>query len=177
MGQREILKNLIVYFTFKVDKLTPTKLVKLIYLADLDHYKKYRYTISEVPFYSYHYGPWHHIIDKVVQEECGELIEVESIQTRKGDVIRIHKPKVDQASIEFPRSEMFETLNEVVEKWGRISTKKIIEHIKSASPFIETEKGQFIDFMLVDSEFRKSIDRASKQAKENKPNVKSLDDL
>ncbi len=177
MGQRNILKNLIVYFTFKVDKLTPTKLVKLIYLADLDHYKKYRCTISEVPFYSYHYGPWHHIIDRVMQEECGELIEVESVQTRKGDVIRIHKAKVAQASIKFPRPEMFKTLDEVVKKWGRISTKKIVEHIKSTTPFIETKKGDTIDFMLVDTEFRESIEKASKQAKDSKLKLKPLNEL
>ncbi len=177
MGQREILKNLIVYFTFKVGNLTPTRLVKLIYLADLDHYKKYRCTISEVPFLNYHHGPWHHIIDKTVQEECGELIEVESIKTRKGDVIRIHKPKVKQTSVRFPRPEMFETLKKVVQDWGNVPLEKIVKHIKSTTPFIQSQKRDVIDFMLVDSEFRESIERASKQAKEGKLKEKSLNEL
>lgn len=177
MGQKEILKNLVVYFTFNVSNLTPTKLVKLIYLADVYHYKKHRCTISEVPFFNFHYGPWHQIIEMVVQEECGELVEVDTIQTRKGDVIRIHKPKVEETSIKLPKSEMFETLDEVVKDWGKIPLKKIVNHIKNTVPYIESEKGQFIDFMLVDSEFRKSIDRASKQAKEGKLIEKSLNEL
>jgi uncharacterized phage-associated protein len=177
MGQRAILKNLIVYFTFTIKNLTPTKLIKLIYLADLYHYKKYHYTISKIPFFSYHYGPWHPDIEKTVLEECGELIEVESVHTRRGDIIKIHKPKVKRTSIEFPQKEIFETLDLIVKEWGKVSTKKIIEYIKSTTPFIETRKGDPIDFMLIDTEFRESIEKASKQVKEGKFELKSMNEL
>ena len=177
MGPKEILKNLVVYFTFNVPKLTPTKLTKLIYLADLYHYKKHRCTISEIPFFNYHYGPWHPAIDAIVNKECDELIEVESIKTRKGDVIRIHKPKVEKTSVKFPRPEMFETLKKVVQDWGNVPLDKIVKYIKSTTPFIQSQKRHVIDFMLVDSEFQESIERASKQAKEGKLIVKPLNEL
>lgn len=177
MGQRKILKNLIVYFTFKIKNLTPTKLVKLIYLADLFHYKKYRCTISNILFFHSHYGPWHPIIEQTVLEECGELIEIESIHTKKGEVIRIHKPKIKKTSIEFPRKEIFETLDLVVEKWGNIPLNNIIKYIKSNTPFIEAKKGDTIDFMLVDTEFRESIEKASKQAKGSKLKLEPLNEL
>jgi len=177
MEQRENLKNLIVYFTFNVPNLTPTKLVKLIYLADLYYYKKHHCTISNVSFFNYHYGPWHPIIERIVVEECGELIEIESVQTRKGEVIKIHKPKVSKTSVSFPREEIFETLNQVIKEWGKVPTNKIVKYIKRNTPFTETSKGDPIDFMLLDPEFRKSIDRATKQAKEGKFIIKSLNEL
>lgn len=177
MGQRKILKNLIVYFTFSIKNLTPTKLVKLIYLTDLYHYRKHHCTISNVPFFSYHYGPWHPIIEQTVFEECGELIEIESVQTRKGEVIKIHNPKVKKTSIELPRAEMVETLELVIKEWGNAPTEKIIKYIKSNTPFIEAKKGDTIDFMLVDTGFRESIEKASKQAKDSKLKLKSLNEL
>ena len=177
MERKEILKNLIVYFTFKVPNITPTKLIKLIYLADLLHYEKHRRKISNVEFFNYHYGPWHPIIELMVVKECGELVEIKSVQTRKGEVIKIHKPKVKEANISFPGEGIFDTLKAVVNKWGDVNTNKIVKYIKNRSPFIETCKGQVIDFTFLDPEFKESIKRASNQAKESHVNLKSTDDL
>ena len=72
---------------------------------------------------------------------------------------------------------MFETLELVIKEWGNVLTEKIIKYIKRNTPFIETKKGDTIDFMLVDTEFRESIEKASKQAKEGKLELKPLNEL
>ena len=84
---------------------------------------------------------------------------------------------MEKTSVKFPRPEMFETLKKVVQDWGNVPLEKIVKHIKNTTPFIQSQKRHVIDFMLVDSEFRESIESASKQAKEGKLIVKPLNEL
>lgn len=177
MKKEEILKNLVVYFTYKVPRLSKTKLVKLIYLADRLHYEKTKQTISDLDYINYYYGPWSPEIEKAVEEQCGEAIEIEFVTTAKGDVANIHKPKKTEIKVRFPDKSISKTLDEIIKKWGNSSLADILKFVKTSTPFIESNYMDPIDFMLLDPELRKSIDIASEEAQSGRIVQKSVDEL
>jgi len=115
---KDDLRNIITYFAYKVPNLSKTKLIKLIYLADLEFYKRFRSTITDISFINYHYGPWNPEIEEFVERECGSTISLEIVQKKSGEIIKINKPKLKETTYDSQRREFWISLTEVVKHWG-----------------------------------------------------------
>ena len=143
MREEEVVKNLIVYFAFKVRNLTMTKLVKLIYLADFYHLERTKKRITNLRFVNWHYGPYSPAIPNTTEEISGSDIEVRSIITSEGYDAHVIKPIVKETEVKLPK-DVVSTLQEIVKDWGEKNTEDIIRDAKSTPPYRSSKFGEEI---------------------------------
>ena len=83
MSNKEKLKAVIFYIVNKLpSNITRTKLVKLLYLIDLDYAKDKGRRLTGLTYYSYYYGPYSEEIVAGINELKGyEIDEYSSISS------------------------------------------------------------------------------------------------
>jgi len=127
--------------------LTRTKLVKLLYLLDLTHAKQHGRPVTNVTYRSYYYGPFSsEILNAIrsldayeIQEGMGISHEGKEFYTyTPGHNARGHVPP------KLPRR-IKETLDHVIEKYGKLSLDDLLEVAYDTKAFKRTRKGGVIN--------------------------------
>lgn len=145
-----ILQNIITYFCFRSRILPMTKLVKLVYIADVYNYQLYGKRLTEVPFKRYHYGVWSSDIGESLEElHAKGILYEEMVETIKGDIAIIPKPKISETVINLSK-DAIEILETVVEEWGNASSAEVVEFTKNSLPFLDVSFNEEIDFSRTD---------------------------
>ena len=143
------LQNIIVYLCFKVRTLAQTKLIKLVYLAEVYHYRMFGARLTNTPFKHWHYGPWSEVVDSEIQRLCEiEIIKQVPHTTISGFSAKLAKPNIKVATIELSPSAQT-ALDAVIAEWGAVRSEHVVNHAKSTPPFLGTPYGEEIDFSLV----------------------------
>ena len=179
-----ILQNIITYFCFKVRPLSQTKLMKLIYLANVYHMDQYGSTLAKTSFKHWHYGPYSAEVDSEIEKLYGEgILKYETRKTQSGYEAEIPMPNVKRTTIRMT-NEAKTILDEVIEDWGDSSTDDVVSFTKTSLPFLGTPFGKKIDFNRIDlvAEVAKSqnISReaaATMLVENNKELMESLDKI
>jgi uncharacterized phage-associated protein len=147
---KNLLENVITFLCFQNTTLSQTKLIKLIYLADVYHMEKYGKRLTNVPFRHWYYGPYSEVIGEELEHLCGEgIINQKVYQTRSGYFAEIPTPNVKETTIELPNKAL-EVLKAVVEDFGNMNTDQIVKITKAGPPFADTPFGEEIDFERID---------------------------
>jgi hypothetical protein len=125
---------------------TRTKLVKLLYLADLLYSKKYGRTLTGVTYFSYFYGPYSdEIARSITKLKDADCIEEHVGVGVEGQEYYLYSVKND---FEFPEgllgSSERKTLNKVITDYGDLDLDDILNIVYSTKPFHETKKGHRI---------------------------------
>lgn len=137
--------NAILFFTENVKSLGRTKLYKLLYFLDFDHYEKYGEPVTGETYQNKELGPVpvhaEEVINKMKEDE---LIDIESEQVidfvrHKFIVKSHHNPKV------FSPTEI-EMLCEVAEKWAHHTANEIVSASHGEAPWIATARGEIIPY-------------------------------
>jgi uncharacterized phage-associated protein len=179
-----ILQNTITYLCFKVKPLSQTKLMKLVYLANVYHMEQYGSTLAKAPFKHWYYGPFSEEVNNEVEKLCGEgILKYESHKTKSGHYAEIPMPNVSKTTIQMAK-EAKAILDAVIEDWGDSSTDDIVDFAKTSLPFIGTPFGKRIDFRRIDlvAEIAKTKnisveEAATKLVENNKELMSSLDKI
>ncbi len=128
-----------------------TRLMKLIYLADLEAAKKLRHPISGARFYSYIHGPFAKEVLHTIDELKGFWIDERVTRNAYGDRSYIYTlsdfPFAEPLMVDNPEEESI--LNEVIEKWGRQDLNTILRHVYNTEPFKSTPSCEYIDLSKV----------------------------
>jgi uncharacterized protein YwgA len=125
---------------------TRTKLVKLLYLADMLHSKKYGRTLTGVTYYSYFYGPYSdQIIKSIKKLKDSDIIEEHGGVGVEGQEYYLYTFRIDA---EFPETLLGgsekKTLDKVITNYGDRALDDILDIVYSTKPFVKTKKGQRI---------------------------------
>ena len=179
-----ILQNTITYLCFKVRPLSQTKLMKLIYLANVYHMEQYGSTLAKTSFKHWHYGPYSGQVDSEIEKLYGEgILKSKTCKTQSGYDAEVPVPNIKSTTVELT-DEAKAVLDEIIEDWGNASTNDIVSFAKTSLPFLGTPFGKKIDFSRVDlvAEVAKSknISReaaATMLVENNKELMKSLDKI
>jgi len=125
---------------------TRTKLVKLLYLADLQHSKKYGRTLTGVTYYSYFYGPYSDQIAKSIKKlKDSDIIQEDSGVGVEGQEYYVYGIKIDTESFEaLLDGDEKKTLNRVITEYGDLPLDAILDIVYSTKPFVKTKKGNRI---------------------------------
>lgn len=147
---KNVLQNAITYLCFKVRTLSQTKLMKLIYLANMYYMERYGSTLTKATFKHWYYGPYSEKVVSEIEKLCGEgVLKTETYKTRSGRIAEIPKPNVKNTTVEITDEAMI-VLDEVIEDWGDSSTDEIVDFAKTSFPFVGTPFGKNIDFNRID---------------------------
>ncbi|CAD6494048.1 MAG: hypothetical protein LAKADJCE_00626 [Candidatus Argoarchaeum ethanivorans] len=139
------LRDIIVYFTFKMKYLTLIRLIKLIYIAEIYSIEKFGRRLTEVDFLNYHYGPWSSEIDSTGEILSGDDILIEFDRTPQGYDASFFKPNVDKTAINLSEEDI-SILDNVIKEWGLKKTGNIIRFVKSTPLYKNSGFGELINF-------------------------------
>jgi len=141
------LEKCIIHLTAKLEGgLTRTKLIKLLFLADLHYFKKHQSSITGVRYRSYFYGPYSEEIMKAVNRLNGFEIEEYSGSSSEGRGYYIYTLGKNPRNLKINlRPEEKKTLDFVIKDFGDIPLPKLLEYVYSTEAFRECRKGGLID--------------------------------
>jgi uncharacterized phage-associated protein len=140
-------RNAILFFAENVTAIGVTKLNKLLYFLDFDHFEKYGEAVTDDIYENKDLGPVpRHIDDILAEMQAEKLIDI--VPEQVVDFVRYrllatakHNPSV------FKPSEI-EILCEVAEKWSRHTAKEIVIASHGEAPWLATRNGEDIPYPL-----------------------------
>ena len=151
-----LLRHLIAHVIMKLNDtgigFGKTKLVKLLYLIDVENYRIRRTTISGLEWRFYHYGPYAFEIDDVLREL--ELdIPQDEVRTGKGHkaiVFRLSRELRPRLNDHLPSSRELRIVNTVIRDWGETELNPLLNHVYFyTEPMKHAERGDVLDFSTI----------------------------
>ena len=131
-----------------------TKLLKLLYLADIEHFRKTGSTLTGFDWIFYLYGPWAADFDKALDQlESEALIDVKgwTDTSFEGREIRISDP-LDLGKVIADADEYFRT-KRMIDTFAALSTPELLDYVYfSTEPMEGAEKLKPLDFNKVSRE-------------------------
>ena len=140
-----------------------TKLVKLLYLMDVENYRIRRTTISGLEWRFYHYGPYAFEIDDVLREMELDIPqdEVRTGTGHKARVFRLSRELRPRLNDHLPSSRELRIVNTVIRDWGETELNPLLNHVYFCTePMEHAERGDVLDFSTVQR--RRSVRAASR---------------
>lgn len=140
-------KNAILFFAENVPALGVTKLNKLLYFSDFDHFEKYGDAVTDDTYENKELGPVPQHIDAILTEMQGEK-QVAIVPEQVIDFIRYHLIAEAKHDTNVFKPSEIEVLCEVAEKWGRHTAKEIVIASHGEAPWLATRNGEIIPYPL-----------------------------
>lgn len=146
----ELIKYIICYATEKGMKLSPIRLVKFLYLADLYWARENKgTTLTQWPWKFVHYGPFcKESLDAIEKAFQSELIQRTAYESKYVDEdYFLYWCKENRTDIE-QRLPIYLTspLHEAISKWGD-DTYGLLDYVYfQTEPMLEARKGNLLDF-------------------------------
>ena len=137
--------NAILFFLESVHNLGRTKLYKLLYFLDFDHYEKYGEPVTGEAYQNKELGPVpvhaEEVINKMEEDGLIDVVPEQVIDfTRHKFVVKVHHdPKV------FLPTEI-EMLCEVAEKWAHHTANEIVSATHGEAPWIATARDEIMPY-------------------------------
>ena len=146
---KKTLRRLICYIIFQVMDLdgytTTIRLVKFLYLIDLEHYRRYGRLLTGLNWVYHLYGPYAFELQDI-GESIGYDLKREVFydrQRRKGVLFRVYEPQVFPTEIGHSNETM---INGLLEVWALQETSDILDYTYQTEPMLNSLPGKMIDF-------------------------------
>ena len=141
-----------------------TRLIKLLHLIEIEHYKHIQKRLTDLQWQFYHYGPYAPEIEHILGSPDIEEITFTLRDGRKGSHYDFTD---DEGQTKFP-SELKRLIDYIVKDWGEIDLNKLLDHVYfETEPMINAKRGQLLDFTTVQpwvpSEKTKTVRIAAKK--------------
>lgn len=159
----EKIENVVIYLTYKCGeegRLNRTRLMKLIYLAELRAIEKWGRRLTNIDFKNWNFGPSSQRLLRVINT-IGPEVRKEKRKTKSGNTAEFLIPAKSKTRISLTMPEI-ELLDEVLDNWKYEKNEILIENSKKSPPFIWTNHGNDIPF----EEYKKFAEKLN-EAKSN----------
>jgi hypothetical protein len=127
---RDLIPAIVSYVTHKGGYVTKTKLLKLLYLCDVEYYRVFRNLLTGFQWKFFHLGPWAREFDPLLNELLTHGVLIESSSSRPD-----YDTKFFKTSEDFDLTRLFGTFKEevpvkrVLERWAESSTGEILDYV------------------------------------------------
>jgi hypothetical protein len=162
-SQNLLITAIVSYVTGHGGYLTKTKLLKLIYLFDVEFFRVHRRTFTEFQWKYFHLGPWTREFDPLLSDlvASGTLLEATSA---KSD----YDTKFYRPSEEVEIGRLFEKysdeaiLKNVLDTWGECSTGEILDYVYfRTEPMEHGVRNEPLDFTRISEQALPQYSKAS----------------
>ncbi len=149
---RKLLQQLILYIVYYVGDLggytTTIRLVKFLYLIDLEYYRRYGEVFTGLGWVYHLFGPYAFALPEIGSGIGFDLHqeEFETKNGKRGRIFRVHEP------VEFPSGlpkAMESTIQGILGIWGLEDTSDLIEYTYNTEPMLVAKRGMALDFSVV----------------------------
>lgn len=153
----KLIKGILSYIECNVPDgyVTKTKLLKYLYLIDIEHYKRSGNTYTDFNWIFYKYGPWTHEFETLFEE----AVRLEEIAVNKGNRIDLDTTFIRYEGDEVELSGLFSNINEelvirrILEQWADKPLADMLDYVYFyTEPMQIVEKGQALDFSKINRE-------------------------
>lgn len=143
------LEQAILFFLHHANnaRLGKTKLMKLLYYADFDHYEQYEAAITGARYRKLDHGPVPDDAMIVIEEleQAGRITRKDVV----GDGFRQHRYETDESvNLEVFTPTEVDVLNQVARRWDEHTTKQIETATHGEAPWIAVGKNEVIPYYL-----------------------------
>ncbi len=134
--------------------VTKTKLLKLLYLFDVEYYRIHKEIFTEFKWKFYHLGPWTAQYDSVLDTLISNL----SLKAKRSENFAYDTAFLDTyENIEF--GDLFNSykdsliLKDILQTWGERSTNEILDYVYfETEPMIFGKRNELLDFSTIPQE-------------------------
>jgi uncharacterized phage-associated protein len=148
----EKLQHVILYFLERINNihLGKTKLMKLLYFVDFDHYETYGRSVTGAVYRKFPHGPYPKDADKLLERMsvCGQLKQV------GGNRHGYTQQRLITLSAKFDPSkfsgEELQTLERVATRWADATAAQIEAATHDEAPWAATLDGSTIDYEMAE---------------------------
>ncbi len=132
--------------------LNKTKLIKLLYLIDIEYYRKYKETYTEFKWIFYKFGPWAHEYNEIY-ENLKSLpdfrIQKKALPPLEIDLITCESDEIDFRDI-FPNPGDSLLFREIINKWAFEDLNRILNYVYFyTEPMVNAKKDEELDFTKI----------------------------
>jgi hypothetical protein len=136
------------YINDRDSYVTKTKLLKLLYLFDVEYFRVYRETFTGFDWRFYHLGPW----TAQYEEELNNLIDNSLLKTSFGRNDAVFFKTYEK--VDFP--DLFNTYKDelplklVLQTWAEKTTNEILDYVYfETEPMIFGKRNELLDFSTI----------------------------
>jgi putative zinc finger/helix-turn-helix YgiT family protein len=144
----EKISNLILYFSQAHPRLSKTKLMKLLFYTDFNHFKNHGYSLSGMPYQHLPYGPvpYNHglLLDYLVENDIVSLVPFESFD---GEYF---VPRFEPDLSGFDEEELA-TIRKVAEHFRPFNAKEISDLSHEEEAYVATGDRELISYKFAES--------------------------
>jgi hypothetical protein len=135
----KLIPAIVLYVTEHGGYVTKTKLLKLLYLFDVEFYRVHRRTFTDFQWKYFHLGPWTREFDPMLAEmvQAGALLESASTKPEYDTKFYRSAEPTDIGKL-FDKYSDEAILRVVLNTWGESSTAEILDHV-----YFRTEPMEF----------------------------------
>jgi hypothetical protein len=151
LNVKTLIPAVISYVTGKGGSVSKTKLLKLLYLFDIEYYRHHRKLFTGFDWKFFHLGPWTRELDTelndllqhgILIERPYETAEFEAMLLRTEEPIEIRDALSDPSDASL--------LQRVLNDWGQKSTGEILDHVYfRTEPMEHGVRNERLDFSWV----------------------------
>ncbi len=147
---RELVKHLILYIVAKLRDMdapvSTIRLVKCLYLIDLEYYNRHFKTLTGIEWVKYKYGPYFFDWGNAIRS-TGLDLEIEEVLTEHGPgrIYKVYDEQSISGIVDFGAEQL---INRVLQKWGLEDRDVLLEYVYGTMPVKHAEHGEPLDFTL-----------------------------
>lgn len=159
-----VLQNLIKYIVARISDaggtLGITKLVKLLYLIDVEYYRRHSKLLTGLDWIFYHYGPYSLEIPDIIRSLDLDIPQ-EDVSIGDGHIIHQFKPvyrhEADISEV-VPTSDVM-LVEKVIDRWAIENLNRLLSYVYfDTEPMQDAELGKSLDFSKIPKpKFRRSF--------------------
>lgn len=140
----------------KLERICPpqlTRLVKLLYLIELEYYRHNRERLTDLNWMFYHYGPYPPNLRAVLGEP-----EIETFSWKSGKTSQQIVRDEDTFMEAFAGSDVESLISHIVKEWGDADLNHLLDHVYfETEPMQRAKRGQLLDFSVVEPQGARKI--------------------
>jgi uncharacterized phage-associated protein len=125
---REKLLNAIIYFISNCGLVGKTKLFKLLYFLDFEHFKETGRSVTGLEYQAWKMGPVPVALQEEIEQpekDLDEKIDIEILESKKGYTFTNFKPKTAFDSTHFTRREM-KLLEDIASRYDMCNAQEMV---------------------------------------------------
>ena len=143
------LQDIIRYFVrFYPRRVSRTILVKLVYLADVEFFRRYARKMTGLEYQHHHFGPFSWgVIDTADELVAKKLIRTISTTNIYGDPTIVYKSTTEERlGFDSLDSYCFDVVRFVNNKFSTLSFTQLLDYVYSTPPMVNVPSGEVINF-------------------------------
>lgn len=149
----DLLKRLILYIVDQIHDqeglISKMRIVKILYLIDVEHYRRYGKTLTGLEWICYRYGPYAFAIDTAIKQ-LGFNLGEEEIITAEGHPAYIYRTDEPQSLDDIVSFSVRTMIDRKITQWALEDTRFLLDHVYTATePMRNAIFGQTLDFSTI----------------------------